>query len=233
MGRGAKVACMGLGNAYMSPLGYVIIQVQVDGVQGYDKDQIALVIPDLSNFVAQISVILRTPTISQVINVMKEAEIDVLAMPWVNARVAHLLSIHRMTSMEVGDSIMEEPNPDGYDQVMFTQNVETIEPFSSHVVPVKVRRAYTGECINITVQALWTENGSLPQGLTVQNTYTELRQGSKKAVMVVGNSMAYSQTLWKKMPVARAVVVLPVLNHLRRYSCGRGVMSLRIPTPPH
>ena len=55
---------MGLGNAYTRPLGYIIIQVQVDRVQGYDKDQIALVIPDFSNFVAQIPVILGTPTIS-------------------------------------------------------------------------------------------------------------------------------------------------------------------------
>ena len=47
---GAKVACVGLGNAYTRPLGYVIIRVQVDGVQGYDEDQIALIIPDLSNF---------------------------------------------------------------------------------------------------------------------------------------------------------------------------------------
>ena len=61
---GAKVACMGLGNAYMKPLGYIIIQVQVDRVQGYDEDQIALVIPDLSNFAGQIPVILGTPTIS-------------------------------------------------------------------------------------------------------------------------------------------------------------------------
>ena len=51
---------------------------------------------------------------------MKEAEIDALAMPWANARVAHLLSVCRMMTMEVGDGIMEEPNPDGYDQVMFT-----------------------------------------------------------------------------------------------------------------
>ena len=49
---GAKVTCVGLGNAYTRPLGYVIILVQVDGVQGYDEDQVALVIPDLSNFVA-------------------------------------------------------------------------------------------------------------------------------------------------------------------------------------
>ena len=40
---GAKVACVGLGNAYTQPLGYIIVWVQVDGVQGYDEDQIALV----------------------------------------------------------------------------------------------------------------------------------------------------------------------------------------------
>ena len=58
---GSKVTCVGLGNAYTRPLGYVVIWVQVDGVQGYDKDQIALVIPDLSNFTAQIPVIWEHP----------------------------------------------------------------------------------------------------------------------------------------------------------------------------
>ena len=49
---GAKVTCLGLGNTYTRLLGYIVIQVQVDEVQGYDKDQIALVILDLSNLVA-------------------------------------------------------------------------------------------------------------------------------------------------------------------------------------
>ena len=78
------------------------------------------------------------------------------------------------------------------------------------MVPVKVGRAYTGEHINIMVQALWMEDGSLRPGLTVQNTYTELRWGSKKAVMVVRNSTAYPQTLQRKTVVARAVAVLPM-----------------------
>ena len=30
---GSKVTCMGLGNAYTRPLGYVVIQVQVDGAK--------------------------------------------------------------------------------------------------------------------------------------------------------------------------------------------------------
>ena len=75
---------------------------------------------------------------------MKEAEIDALTMPWVNARVAHLLSVCRMMAVKVGD-VVEESSSDDYDQVMFTQNVETIEAFSSCIVPVKVGRAYTGE----------------------------------------------------------------------------------------
>ena len=166
---GAKFTCVELGNTYTRPLGYIIIWVQVDRVQGYDKDEIALVILDLFNLAAQIPVISGTPTISQVINVIKEAEIDALAIPWANARVLHLLLVHRMMTMEVGDGIKKEPNPDGYDQVMFTQNVETLEPFSPHVVPLKARRAYTGECIDIMVQALCTKDDSLPQSLTVQN----------------------------------------------------------------
>ena len=98
---GSKVTCIGQGNAYTRPLGYIMICIQVDRVQGYDKDQIALVILDLSNFAARIPVILGTPTISQVVNVMIEAEVDALAMLWVNARVVHLLSVHRMMPMEV------------------------------------------------------------------------------------------------------------------------------------
>ena len=59
---GSKIACVGLGNAYTRLLGYMVIQVQVDGVQGYDEDQIALVIPDFSNFAARVPIILGAPT---------------------------------------------------------------------------------------------------------------------------------------------------------------------------
>ena len=90
---GRWVTCVGLGNALTQPLGYVIIWVQVDGVQGYDKDQIALVIPDLSSFAVQVPVILVTPLICHVINIIKEKEIDVLATPWVNTWMAYLLTV--------------------------------------------------------------------------------------------------------------------------------------------
>ena len=73
-------------------MGCVIIWVQVDGVQGYDEDQIAMVIPDLSNIIAWFPMILGTPTISHIMNMIKEREIDTLATPWVNTQVAYLLA---------------------------------------------------------------------------------------------------------------------------------------------
>ena len=60
---------------------------------------------------------------------MKEVEVDALVMPWANARVVHLLLVHRIMPVEVGDGQKEEVGTNGYDQLMYTQNAETIEPF--------------------------------------------------------------------------------------------------------
>ena len=192
---GSKGACMELGNAYTRPLGYVVIWVQVDGVQGYNEDQIALVILDFSNFATRVPIILGMPTIGHVVNVVREAEMDALAMPWANAKVAHLLVVYRMTPMDVGDEQEGKFDSNDDDPLMYTQKTESLEPFSSHIIPVKTGKAYLGEHINVMVQALWAQDGTLPPGLTVQNRYTKLIKGSKKAVVVVQNDTAYLQTL--------------------------------------
>ena len=49
---------------------------------------------------------------------------------------------------------MEESSPDEYDKVVITKNTETVDAFSSHVIPVKVEKAYKGEHINVMTQAL-------------------------------------------------------------------------------
>ena len=60
---GSKVTCIGLGNAYTRLLGYIVFWVQVDRVQGYDEEQIALIILDFSNFAMRVPIILGTLTI--------------------------------------------------------------------------------------------------------------------------------------------------------------------------
>ena len=78
-----------------------------------------------------------------------------------------------MTAIKVGDGIAEESSPDDYDQVVFTWNLESIEAFSSQIVPVREEMACTRGCVNIMTQALWTRDGSLPWAFTIQNMYTE------------------------------------------------------------
>ena len=134
---------------------------------------------------------------------------DALATPWVNARAAHLLAFRRMTAVEVGNDHKEGCKTDQDSLLKYTQKVETLEPFSSHVIPMKMMEVYLGERLNVMVQALHAQDGTLPPGITMQNMYTELRKGSKKAVVVVQNNTTYPQTLWKKTPVARAMAVHP------------------------
>ena len=135
---------------------------------------------------------------------------DALAMPWANARVAHVLAVQRMMPMEVGDGQEGKFDSNDDDPLMYTQKAETLEPFSSHIISVKIGKAYLGEHINVMVQALQTQDGTLPPSLTIQNTYTKLRKGSKKAVAVIWNNTAYLQTLQRGTPVARVVAASPV-----------------------
>ena len=98
---------------------------------------------------------------------------DALAMPWANPRAAHLLAIQRMAPVKVdsnrdGGYVTKQ---DGF--MMHTQKVETLEPFSSHVIPMRTTEVHMGECLNVMVQALCNQDGTLPPGLTVQNMYTK------------------------------------------------------------
>ena len=131
-------------------------------------------------------------------------------MPWANAKVTHLLSVHRAMTTVVDDETAETASSNGYNEVVFMRNMETIDAFSSCVLPAKVEKAYMGEHINIMTQVLHIADGSLTQGITIQNAYMELQKGSKNVVMVVRNSTAYPQMLQKKAPVARAVAVISV-----------------------
>ena len=102
-----------------------------------------------------------------------EREIDALATPWVNAQVAYLLVVRWATATvednKVAAGVLDLTE---YDKVVTTKNTKAIDAFSSHIVHARMMLAYTGAGLNVITQALHAEDGSLPQGLTIQNTYT-------------------------------------------------------------
>ena len=75
----------GLGGKITEPLGYVILRVQIPYVPSYDKDQVALVVPEDSNFLKRCQVILGTLTINRAVRAMKELEIENVPKAWWSA----------------------------------------------------------------------------------------------------------------------------------------------------
>ena len=93
---------------------------------------------------------------------IKEKEIDVLATPWVNAWLAHLLSVWRAAAMVEDDKTAENSNLGGYDEIVLTKSAKTIDAFSSHVIIVKTGTPHTIERIDVMTQALHIKDSSLP-----------------------------------------------------------------------
>ena len=63
-------------------LGFIILHVQVWEIAGYDEDIVFLVVPNESEFSRRVPLVIGTSTISRIINVFQESEIDHLSTPW-------------------------------------------------------------------------------------------------------------------------------------------------------
>ena len=66
----------------MAALGYVIINVQVEGIPSYYEEQVALVIPNVTQLGLKVLVILGAPTIHRLCRQMKESKIQMAPEEW-------------------------------------------------------------------------------------------------------------------------------------------------------
>ena len=86
-----------IGGIMVRPEGFVMMNVKIPCVKGYNEDQIAIIMddPGLKDF----PVILGTPTIYCIMEVIKESEISELAIPWASLRVSWLMKgVHAQMS---------------------------------------------------------------------------------------------------------------------------------------
>ena len=77
---GALLPINCLGGGLVKPTGFVMVNVQIPCVKGYNEDQIVIVMDDPN--MKECPVLLGTPTIYHVMPVIKESEINQLAIPW-------------------------------------------------------------------------------------------------------------------------------------------------------
>ena len=80
---GSVPPIQGIGGISVEPVGFVMMNVKVPCVQGYDEDQIAIIIDDPG--MSDRLVILGSPIIYLVMEVINESEISKLAVPWASS----------------------------------------------------------------------------------------------------------------------------------------------------
>ena len=207
---------VGLGGKCTSPLRFVILCIQVRGVAGYDEDAVFLVVPEELDFRWRVPLIVGTCTIGRMINVIRESEIDSLAMPWSTTRVVRLLSCWLGMTVPASEGA-ETPvegasggSPEGrIDELVMVQESVRLGPFQTKIIEGRVKPllGYTSYVMItlLRVQGQPQETKLLPLGLHVLHAYTHLKNSSGRVSLVVRNVPDSCIFLKKGVLVARVV----------------------------
>ena len=178
----------GLGGISVEPIGFVMMNVKVPCVKGYDEDQIAIVMDDPG--MTEWPVILGTPTLYRIMEVIKESEISKLAVPWASSRVSWLMrDIQVKLGQVVVNDVANKPiAPLHVDEVVRVTSKCTVPPFGHKAIHGKVNLVVHGYKMNMMTHGLEKRSPSLPLGIDVQTVYATLADGSNRVTVVLRNN---------------------------------------------
>ena len=200
----------------MATLGYIIINVQVEGIPSYYEEQVALVIPSVTQLGLRVPVILGIPIIHRLCHQMKESKIQTAPEEWQHALLSYEasrnVSIHAMTPQLNADPGTEYPtntgqNPIDLDELVLLKDKVIIPVFSSQIVHIQTQKTFMkGHCLNVMVQPPYPEDkAKLPMGLYVQRVYTKMKDGSQNVSTVLHNGTGQPMHLTARQLVGRIV----------------------------
>ena len=194
-----------MGGGMIKPEGFVIMNVRVPCVRGYNEDQIAIVLEDPEMKVCP--VVLGTPTLFRVMEVIKESEISELAVPWANSRLSWLMrGVHaKMSRLQVKDVANKPIAPLSVDEVVRVTSKCMVPPFGHKVIHGRVGLVLQGYKMNVMTHGLEKRSPSLPLGLEVQSAYATLATGSSRVPVVLRNNTKDWLEIKKGTPIARMV----------------------------
>ena len=178
----------GIGGIMVESEGFIMMNVQVPCVKGYNEDQIAVVMddPGLKDF----QVILGTAMIYRVMEVIKESEISELAIPWASSRLSWLMrDVHaRMSQVVVDDIANKSVAPLSVDEVVRVSHKCKVPPFGHKVIHGSVSLVLQGYRMNVMTHGLEKRSPLLPLGIDVQSAYATLSTGSNRVAVVLRNN---------------------------------------------
>ena len=195
----------GIGGIMVDPEGFIMMNVKIPCVKGYNEDQITIVMDDPG--MKDCPVIMGTPMIFQVMEVIKESEISKLAIPWASLRVSWLMrgiQAH-MSQLNVDDVANKLVAPLSVDEVVRVSHKCKIPPFGYKVIHSSVSLVLQGYRMNVMTHGLEKRSPLLPLRVDVQSAYATLAAGSNRVMVVLRNNTQDWLEIRKGMPVTRMV----------------------------
>ena len=194
-----------MGSGMIKPEGFMIMNVRVPCVKGYNEDQIAIVLEDPE--MKDCPVVLGTPTLFRVMEVIKESEISELAVPWANSRLSWLMrGVHaKMSQLQVKDVANKPIAPLSVDEVVRVTSKCLVPPFGHKVIHGRVGLVLQGYKMNVMTHGLEKRSPLLPLGLEVQSAYATLATGIGRVPVVLRNNTKDWLEIKKGIPIARMV----------------------------
>ena len=191
----------GLGSILVEPIGFIMMNVKVPCVQGYDEDQIAIVMDDPG--MMEWPVILGTPTLYRIMEVIKESEISKLAVPWASSRVSWLMrDVQAKLGQVVVNDVANKPiAPLHVDEVVRVASKCTVSPFGHKAIHGKVNLILHGYKMNVMTHGLEKWSPSLLLGIDVQMVYATLADGSNRVMVVLRNNTRDWLEIKKGVPI--------------------------------
>ena len=208
------IKCMG--GTPVEPIGFVLMNVKVPCVWGYDEDQVTLVMDDPE--MSECPVILGTPTLYWVMEVIKESEISKLAVPWASSQLSWLMRdvMAKLGHVVINDVANKPIAPLNVDEVVRVASKCVVPPFGHKVIHGKVNLVLHGCRLNVMTHGLEKRSPSLPLGIEVQTAYATLANGSHRVPVVLRNNTQDWLEIKKGVPIARMVTAkaIPKVTHV-------------------
>ena len=211
-GRPKQLPIQGIGGTRTGAIGYVVIQVRVEGVPSYGEDQVALVVPDNTPFGKKVPVIIGTPTINRLVRSMKETEFETAPEEWQYARISYeannYFTAHRADLVpEEGYPTNTRLDPIDLDEKVILNKKFGVPAFGTAVVHGRTEKTMMlGSRLRVMTQAPYPEDeAKLPNGLHVLQVYTELKNGSRNVTLVVRNGTSRSIHVSADRQIGRVV----------------------------
>ena len=218
-----QVNLVGLGGGHTSPLGFIILWVHMLEVARYNEDVVFLIVPDESEFLRCVPLVLGTCTLCRIINVIRESEINRLSVPWVMTQTSCLLSRCGTTYLgkeavggaEEAQTPSVESTDKGIDKPTMVREHVNVGPFQTQILECKVKpllreTALTMVCPIRVGETQLTGMCPLHSGLHVLHTLTRCKMGSSKVSVVVCNMLDSPIYLKKGMRITHVESMLPI-----------------------